>query len=156
MNNEHSSSELNSIDKQVFTNLEQEEKTNLPQSLVKLALMKDTTNNIYNEVLFSIGNNHAGSYYPVTTTAIKFITHIALNSKSEPARFTALSIIADLVCFHPDTLGSDQITPDELETKVFREIKNIEPQLRQIFLDKKESNRIQTLLIHFINDFYDV
>lgn len=66
----------------------------------------------YNRVLYALGNNHAGTYFPVVLPAISFIAQI-LMSRSVAARLRALDIFVDLLgSFDPEPKYEVMVTPD--------------------------------------------
>ena len=72
---------------------------------------------ITNNVLSSVGNNHAGTYFPIVLTALPYIVQIALYGNHALARNCAINILIDLYYFCPDSTMSE-----ELETSVKRNI----------------------------------
>ena len=56
----------------------------------------------YHRLLYAVGNNHAGSYYPVVLWVIPFLGELLANSSS-PIRETVLDILVDLLgSFSPE------------------------------------------------------
>jgi hypothetical protein len=56
----------------------------------------------YHHVLYAVGNNHAGTYYPVLIAVLPFLEKIAIEGTDWPQR-TALSILDDLFAsFSPE------------------------------------------------------
>lgn len=56
----------------------------------------------YNAFLFAVGNNHAGTYFPVVIEALPFLEEI-IREGSAVARNAALDVLIDLVgSFEPD------------------------------------------------------
>src|SRR5215510_9048951 len=56
----------------------------------------------YNRLLYAIGNNHAGTYYPVVLAALPFLAEI-LHGDEQWARMTTLDILIDLIAsFAPE------------------------------------------------------
>jgi hypothetical protein len=53
------------------------------------------------EFRFAVGNDHAGTYFPVVLAALPFILEIILNGPPE-ARNAALAIVEDLTYFQPE------------------------------------------------------
>jgi len=89
---------------------------------------------VYNSVLFAIGNNHAGTYYPVAQEALCFILQVALHGNSEISRNCAINILWELFFFVPEN-GAD-----ELEEIVKREIANHKDEfLKLSYIDNKNS-----------------
>lgn len=61
---------------------------------------------IISEVLFAIGNDHRGTYYPAALEAIDLIIEIEKHSENEAARKCAFDTLGDLYYFQLE-LGSD-------------------------------------------------
>jgi hypothetical protein len=58
--------------------------------------------NAYNRLLFSVGNNHAGTYYPVVLWVIPFLAEMLLHPNSL-VRKTRVEVLVDLVgTFEPE------------------------------------------------------
>ena len=74
---------------------------------------------ITNDVIDSIGNNHAGSYYPAVRDALPLIVHVALQGNHAVSRNCAINILIDLYRFYPDNQSID------LRELVQRTIKNV-------------------------------
>ena len=56
----------------------------------------------YNQMLFAIGNNHRGSYYPAARDAVPLLVQAAVTLSGWP-RHTAVEVLTDLVIsFGPD------------------------------------------------------
>ncbi len=79
----------------------------------------------YNQLLYAVGNNHAGSYYPVVLWVIPFLGQLLANSSS-PIRETVLDILIDLLgSFSPepgfekiDTSSGWQLLADALRAEI--------------------------------------
>jgi hypothetical protein len=62
-------------------------------------------NGLDNKVLFTIGNNHAGTYYPAIIEAADLLIEIEKSAKSEDARKCANGILNNLYYFEPELGG---------------------------------------------------
>ncbi len=63
---------------------------------------KESSSRAYNALLYAIGNNHAGTYYPVVLAIIPRIDEILLAGKAWP-QHTVLEVLIDLCsCFQPE------------------------------------------------------
>jgi hypothetical protein len=74
------------------------------QSLRRLVLVegKAAAEAAYNDVLFGIGNNHAGSYYPAALCAVPLLVQISALGRPWP-RDGALEVLTDLLTsFQPE------------------------------------------------------
>jgi hypothetical protein len=82
---------------------------NVCDTLVSLAIAENEEENrkgdvllapaVYNDVLSAIGNNHAGTYYPVALEALPFILKVALYGNHEISRNCAINILNELFFF---------------------------------------------------------
>jgi hypothetical protein len=63
---------------------------------------KDTSSSAYNKFLYSIGNNHAGTYYPVVLAVVPRLESILRDGSPWPQR-TVLEALIDLfTSFEPE------------------------------------------------------
>ncbi|MEI7015033.1 hypothetical protein [Leptospira licerasiae] len=75
--------------------------------------------NVYNSVLYSIGNNHSGSYYLPIEKALPFIFQIAFEGQSELARNCSLEILTDILySFSAQLVGGDEADCKNLDNRV--------------------------------------
>lgn len=90
-------------------------------ALMKLATLTDSNeaNSVGHLVLSTIGNDHAGTYYPVIQAALDIIIAIAEQTDNQIAKMCALGILDDLSSFAPDIEGYSKITPKQLESWVY-------------------------------------
>src|SRR5213592_3201449 len=62
----------------------------------------DDAQSAYSRLLFAVGNNHAGSYFPIVLDAVPFLGEI-LESGARRSRARTLDVLIDLVgSFWPD------------------------------------------------------
>ncbi len=59
-------------------------------------------NGLDNKVLFAVGNNHRGTYYPAILGAADLLIKIESSSTSKQARKCAYAILNDLYYFEPE------------------------------------------------------
>lgn len=86
--------------------------SSVADALVNASLANDAASgsSAYNNLLYAIGNNHAGTYYPVLLPVMSFLSEI-LCTGSPQAQTTVLSLLDDLVAsFHPEP-GHEDIEP---------------------------------------------
>ena len=99
-------------------------------SLLALASLSDgnAENETYNRVLFALGNNHGGTYYPIVIPAVAFIIEIAEQGRSHVSRKCSLDILIDLISSFdaeieyeiiPDNVGNRVNLEDVLAVKVY-------------------------------------
>ena len=101
----------------------------------------------YNRVLWAIGNNHAGTYYPAIRGALEFLLIAALDSESRFSRECAANILFDLYsCFIPEVGSSQDITDIALESFVVRTINSRRKDFERIVQDGGADTVIADLL----------
>ena len=66
-------------------------------------------------VIWALGNDHAGAYYPAILGALDFIINIEKNTASEACRLCASSILNNLYYFDADVSGYVNETAEEIE-----------------------------------------
>ena len=117
-------------------------------SLLSLVSLDNEIENTktYNNVLFGIGNNHAGTYYPAAREAVKIICEIATKSECEISKNCALEILVDLYCSFEPELGSySSISSEQLESLIFQEIESLENIFVKMLSLSNESDRNKSL-----------
>ena len=76
---------------------------------------KDQAENIGHIVLSTIGNDHAGTYYPAIESALGIIISIAEQNENPVSKQCALGVLYDLTCFNADLENYSKTTLKELE-----------------------------------------
>jgi hypothetical protein len=85
------------------------EPESVPPAILSLLNLKNSSdaNLVGDRILFSIGNNHAGTYYPAVLSALDIIIDIEKKAEDLVRKKCAWAILNDLSCFDPDPdLGS--------------------------------------------------
>ncbi len=83
-----------------------------------------------NDLLFAVGNNHAGVYYPAAIEAIDFIIQVAINGNNGISRGSAIDVLIDLFAFWPSgQISSLSLSLEEMKSIVNEKIRAIRPQL---------------------------
>ncbi|MCY1045281.1 hypothetical protein OV208_28455 [Corallococcus sp. bb12-1] len=74
----------------------------VPQALRALAAATpETADAVYSRVLYALGNNHAGTYFPVVLAVVPFLGEF-LREGSATTRIQTLEILSDLIAsFEP-------------------------------------------------------
>lgn len=75
-----------------------------------------------NEMLFAIGNNHRGTYYPAVLGAIDLIIEIEKHSEIEAARKCAYYILNDLYYFQLELGSDDKQLYEAIENKIKKKL----------------------------------
>ena len=70
------------------------------------------------EVIFAIGNDHRGTYYPATLEAIDLIIEIQKHSELEAARKCASAVLNDLYHFQLELGSIDKQLYDAIENTI--------------------------------------
>jgi hypothetical protein len=73
------------------------------------------TQDVTNQLISALGNNHAGVYYPVVIGALDYIIEIAKTTDSSPCRMCALSFLNNLYYFEPDASEYSDCTSEFLK-----------------------------------------
>lgn len=129
---------------------------NISKALIALALVDKAENDnkgvvlaptVYHDVLFAIGNNHAGTYYPVVQVALCFIIQVALDGNNDISRNCAINIIWELFFF---TLESGS---DELGKLIKNEIANCKDELLKLSCVDELNSK---LLVEFVECITEV
>ena len=140
--------EINRIDWKLFSGPEHYEPDRVSGALSSLISLKkeSLSNKVYNNVLFAIGNNHAGTYYPAAQKALKYIIQTAISGNTEIAKNCALDMLIDLYAsFYPEIGNYNLATSEELEQKVLNIIEASEEEFRNFINNELESSRNRQL-----------
>ncbi|GAB1270349.1 hypothetical protein NBRC116493_36030 [Aurantivibrio infirmus] len=81
-----------------------------------------------NKVLFAVGNNHAGTYYPAILEATDILINIETSGENESSRKCAFAILNDLTCFEPELGSYKGCSNTQLQEFVATKLKNYEDQ----------------------------
>jgi hypothetical protein len=134
----------------------------VPQSLIALALAElESKECIYqiagitpdlllnapvvNDVMYAIGNNHSGTYYPVIRKALPFIIQLALLGNHMVSRNCSINILIDLYYFYPEDDSNELF---EFVRKTISDVirKNREEFSKFAVDNKKNSSLIESLI----------
>ncbi len=141
MNKDLLISEVNNIDWPSYAGPDYYDYKSVPVTLRRLILLNEENNfdSVYNSVLFAIGNNHCGSYYPAIIDALPIIFTVATTGDSEISRNCALLILTDLYrSFCPEIGQYDKITEDKLNTFFIDFFKNRMNDFYTIYMSNRE------------------
>lgn len=75
-----------------------------------------------NQLIYALGNNHAGVYYPVVLKALDFIIAIEKNTDNNVCRTCALAVLNELYYFEPDVEGYGGCTMEDLKKYVMEKL----------------------------------
>nr|WP_315484342.1 hypothetical protein [uncultured Undibacterium sp.] len=98
---------IKSVDWKQYQGPEYYNPEELVQALLQLSAYDESKAKygLDNKVLFAVGNNHAGTYYPAILEAAGIIIEMEKHSSLESVRKCAYAILNDLYYFEPE-LGS--------------------------------------------------
>lgn len=131
----------------------------VPWALAQLIELKEEQLNsiVYHRVLFAIGNDHRGTYYPAIQDALMYIIKVALADGVEIAKNCALSILIDLYAsFEPEIGSYTKISNDGLCRWLRNEVEFNQSELEYLSSNERESvrnRRLATELIECMSDF---
>ena len=119
----------------------------VPALLALVNLNQESDNfNVYNDILFSIGNNHAGTYYPAVESALEFILIIAIRGVNEISRNCALEILTDIYfSFEPSLHENEPGAHEAFQKRINKAIESSYEGFLQIETSNAESDRNRQL-----------
>ena len=91
----------------------------------------------YHRVLWAVGNDHGGSYFPIVLDAVPFLGEI-LAAGTRLTRARTLDVLIDLVgSFGPDpeVITEDQVRPQDLPALLRERIEYLRPILEELAAD---------------------
>lgn len=110
----------------------------VPDALAKLMAATDveSCSSACDKLLYSVGNDHAGTYYPVLLAVLPFLEEAVMQGAHWPQR-AALSVLDDLYAsFHPEPGYEQAVLPgvgaQEIESRFRHRVKALSSALAQI------------------------
>ena len=91
----------------------------------------------YHRVLWAVGNDHGGSYFPIVLDVVPFLGEI-LAGGTRRTRARALDVLIDLVgSFGPDAGATmeEQVRPEDLPALLRAGVEQFRPILEQLLAD---------------------
>lgn len=108
----------------------------------------ETEQAAYNGVLYAVGNNHRGTYYPVVVPVIGLLGQV-LREGSTAARETTLNVLVDLVSSFAPEPGFETIEGAEgtrrVEDLLWDEVLRVIPLVQELAKAKSASARERQL-----------
>ena len=101
---------------------------------------------IKSDVMFAVGNDHRGTYYPVARRALPFVIQIALYGFHVVARNCAINILIDLFYFCSDCDSDDMLNKfvkDEIKSTIIANRENFKKFAAD---DKRNGSLIESLM----------
>ena len=106
----------------------------------------------YNALLYALGNNHAGTYFPVILPALPFLGRI-LEHGNEFSRGAVLDIIIDLYCSFGPEAGFETVdlagSRVDLKPLVDDELRKLSPLVMTVGQVQGASERLRALAEEF-------
>ncbi|MGR6872726.1 hypothetical protein ACU6U9_10550 [Pseudomonas sp. HK3] len=117
--------EINSVDWSSFDGPSSYDAKVMPYVLNALMELDsaERAEDVGHQLIYAIGNDHAGTYYPVVLKAFDYIIAIGNDTKNKACKTCALAILNDMYYFEPDMSGYDSCTADELKIFVKNKLK---------------------------------
>lgn len=75
----------------------------------------ESTEDVGNRLVYAIGNDHAGVYYPAVLEALDIIAQIEQTTTNNARKTCAYAVLNDLYYFEPDTEGYEGYSPEKLK-----------------------------------------
>jgi hypothetical protein len=101
------------------------------------ATSDDAGQDAYHRVLFAVGNDHRGTYFPIVLDAVPYLGEI-LAAGTRRARARTLDVLIDLVgSFGPDpgVATQDGIRPEDLPDVLRTRVEGLRPTLETLIAD---------------------
>ncbi len=117
--------EINNVDWSSFDGPSSYDATVIPSVLNALMELDNSerAEEVGNKLVYAIGNDHAGTYYPVVLKALDYIIAIGKSTQNKACKTCALAILNDLYYFEPNVEGYSDCTADELKDFVKDKLK---------------------------------
>jgi hypothetical protein len=129
----------------------------VPQALQLLASVDDQiqARRVYDTVLYALGNNHAGTVYPVALPALLFIRNVAASSQVW-ACHTAFDILIDLCAFEPEPGYETIIQPDQSQVRLADALRHEIAQARVLAEQVRDGVSTPSALQSIVQEFLEV
>lgn len=105
---------------------------------------------VYNRVLFALGNNHGGTVCPVAIPATEIIANIVLESDGL-VRHAAIEVICDLLSFFPEPGFETVPTANGSTAPLDSEVRRTAAQFRKRFEDLRHDSSLTAQGIESLN-----
>jgi hypothetical protein len=149
--------DIHNISWERFSQPEWNHPDTVPQALQLLASVDDQTlgRRVYHKVLYALGNNHAGTVYPVALPAVPFIRSIAASGQVW-ARRTAFDILIDLCMFDPEPGYEMSIQPDQSQVRLADALRHEIAQARGLAEHMRDDATTPDELHSIVQEFLDI
>lgn len=122
----------------------------LPDALRNIGAAEsgDAAAGAYHEFLYAIGNNHAGTYYPVVLDTVPFLASFL--EANESSRETVLDIVIDLLGSFGPEVGYEVVdtgdgTTVDLRVLLHRSMASLRPKLEALSSDASSPTRTREM-----------
>jgi hypothetical protein len=124
MINQNLKEEISNVDWSGFNGPSMYDAKVVPSALYSLMELDDSSKaeEIGNKLIYALGNNHAGVYYPAVLEALDYIIAIANSADNKACKVCALAVLNDFYYFEPDVEGYDNCTAEELKKVVLEKL----------------------------------
>lgn len=106
----------------------------------------------YHRVLFAVGNDHRGSYFPIVLDAVPFLGEILVGG-TRCVRARTLDLLIDLVGSFgpdPDVVVQDGVRPEDLPAVLHERVEGLRPTL-QILVADSSAPDVQNLALQLVD-----
>ena len=150
-------SDLDHIPWERFPQPEWNRPDTVPEALQLLASVDDQilARRVYDTVLYALGNNHAGTVYPVALPALPFIRSIAASGRIW-ARHTAFDILIELCRFEPEPGYETIIQADQSQVRLADALRHEIAQVRVIAEHARDDAATPSTLQPIAEEFLEV
>jgi hypothetical protein len=149
---------INAVSWQSFAQPEWNKPASVPDTLARIVSARETSalDDLHDRLLYALGNNHAGTYYPVLLAALPFMKEIIEGADPWPARI-ALGALDDLFAsFHPEP-GFEKIADAsgsmlDVEAEFRRSVHGMRPLLERIAASGETNAGAAAGLVDLLNE----
>jgi hypothetical protein len=125
-------------------------------SKVIAATDAESCSSAYDSLLYSVGNNHAGTYYPVLLATMPFLEEILLVGPQWPQRAVLCALDDLYASFHPEP-GYEKITipetgEQEVEVMFRQSVRSIRSTLECIVSSGNPNSSLARELLSLLSD----
>lgn len=110
-----------------------------------------SSSSAYNRLLHALGNNHAGTYFPVVLAAMPALEKILRSGKPWPQRTVLEALIDLLTSFQPDP-AHGTLQGASLSAALRERILALKPLLGSLSTDNSMTNKSVQDLLHCLDD----
>lgn len=115
---------------------------------------EQSSSSAYNRLLYAVGNNHAGSYFPVVLAVMPGLEEILRSGKSWPQHAVLEALIDLLTSFQPDP-AHGIFQGASLSAALRERIRALKPLLGTLTTDNPMTNKSAHDLLHCLNESSD-